>query len=304
MKTSCSPSNLEKCKHCATRVAVLTVFGNLALGLFKVVVGMLDASASVTADGIQSFACAVVAIFVMLGIKIARKPADLKFPYGYGKAEFLVSIISYTGLFGLGIFVFVGSVLLLMSERVYEPKLINIPVAFISIIINYMMYRYSACAAKAMNSAGLQANAKQNFVDMLTSCGVAVGVSLSQIGGAWHKFDTVVAIIIGLIIMKEAASAWWADLAILIDSSAPAGTVKKLRNILSQVAETRKVVYIKARSIGKGILVDMGIEVSPTLSVSQSELLSNRIVLKAKAVMPELDNVNVYLYPATEDKTS
>ncbi len=104
---------LAQCNRCAHRVAVLVIAGSLFLGVFKVSLGIYSQSASVTADGLESFAVAISAILVWAGLKFGRRPADRTFPYGYGKVEFLVSVISYAGLVGLGLFMAIGSGFLL-----------------------------------------------------------------------------------------------------------------------------------------------------------------------------------------------
>ncbi|MHC4695795.1 MAG: cation transporter, partial [Planctomycetota bacterium] len=85
-------------------MAVLAIVGSVLLGVFKVSLGVLAQSASVTADGLESFAVAIGAIFVVAGLRFGQRPADSDFPYGYGRIEFLVSVLSYAGLFGLGLF--------------------------------------------------------------------------------------------------------------------------------------------------------------------------------------------------------
>ena len=92
--------NLIACTNCANRLVKWAIVASIVLGVFKVATGILSQSIGVTIDGIQSFGCALVAIFVALAMKLRKKPADSGFPYGYGKAEFFVEQSQNTGLEG------------------------------------------------------------------------------------------------------------------------------------------------------------------------------------------------------------
>ena len=196
----------QKCNRCAHRVAVLAIVGSLFLGVFKVSLGLFARSASVTADGLESFAVAIGAIFVVGGLRFGQRPADCDFPYGYGRIEFLVSVLSYAGLFGLGLFMAIGSGLLLADGRFSGPKLISLPVAAISVLSTFLLYSSLQCAGKSTGSAGLLAGAQQNLADTLTSSVVLISVALAQLGPAFYWCDSLGMGIVGLVIMKDAAA--------------------------------------------------------------------------------------------------
>ena len=59
--------------------------------------------------------------------------------------------------------------------RSMPPRLFALPVALVSVLGNYLLWKLCRCAGHATDSAGLLANATQNRADMLSSAAVATG---------------------------------------------------------------------------------------------------------------------------------
>ena len=53
--------------------------------------GQVSGSVVATADGIDSLSDAMISFIVLIGLRIAHRPADRKFPFGYHKVESFAS---------------------------------------------------------------------------------------------------------------------------------------------------------------------------------------------------------------------
>ncbi|MFC1587683.1 cation diffusion facilitator family transporter [Planctomycetota bacterium] len=289
---------LEKCKKCAPRVAKFVFVGNIVLGIMKMGLGIFAQSASLTADGLQSLACAGVGIFVIAGLKISQKPADQKFPYGYGKVEFLVSVVSYAGLFGLGFFMLCGSGCLIIGGRFSGPMSISLPVAAISMLANYLMYASCLCAGNVTGSAGLLANAKQNQADMFSSSAVMISVALAQLGPSFYWCDSLGAGIVGVFIMKDSALCWWSDMSVLLDTSLPEGRISQIHTSAVSVQGIKQTLFVRARRIGQSVGVDLGVIVPEEQSLSSALELSTEARTTIMRRLNWVEDIDVYVYPA------
>ena len=65
------------------KIALLSVFANVVLAISKIVVGTVSLSSAILAEGLHSFTDVFASVISYLGIKIAKKPADEKHPYGH-----------------------------------------------------------------------------------------------------------------------------------------------------------------------------------------------------------------------------
>ncbi len=279
-------------------MAVLSIVVSLFLGVLKVSLGAFAQSASVVADGLESFAIAIGAIFVVAGLKFGRKPADRDFPYGYGRIEFLVSVVSYAGLFGLGLFMAIGSGLLLMDGRFSGPKLISLPVSAISVVATLLLYSALQCAGRSTGSAGLLAGAQQNLADTLTSVGVLISVALAQLGPSFYWCDSLGAGVVGLMIMKGAAGSWWLDIRVLMDTSLPQDRLRQIRAVVNGVEGVVWTSFVKARRTGQGVWVALGVQVPPERSIAKAQQVSTDARAAVLRRLNWVKEIDIYVYPA------
>src|SRR5919201_332594 len=77
------------------KISVITLIG---LGIVELLVGYLSGSVVVVADGTDSLSDAMISFIVLIGLRIAHKPADKKFHFGYHKVESLAALIAAMGM--------------------------------------------------------------------------------------------------------------------------------------------------------------------------------------------------------------
>ena len=68
--------------------------------------GYISGSVVATADGVDSLSDAMISFIVFLGLRIAQRPADKTFHFGYHKVESFAALIAAIGM------VIIGSVIL------------------------------------------------------------------------------------------------------------------------------------------------------------------------------------------------
>ena len=76
------------------RIAIISFFVNLVIGVLELGVGTIFGSLALSADGIHSFVDAIVSLTVWFGIRYSQKKADGKFHYGYYKFDAIFSLFA------------------------------------------------------------------------------------------------------------------------------------------------------------------------------------------------------------------
>jgi cation diffusion facilitator family transporter len=79
-------------------VAKISVITLVSLGIVELLVGYLSGSVVVVADGTDSLSDAMISFIVLIGLRIAHKPADKKFHFGYHKVESLAALVAAMGM--------------------------------------------------------------------------------------------------------------------------------------------------------------------------------------------------------------
>jgi cation diffusion facilitator family transporter len=86
----------------STKVIILALFANLGIAICKFAGALYTASASLLAEAIHSLADCTNQIFLLIGAKKSKKPADENYPLGYGRESFFWSFMVAILLFSMG----------------------------------------------------------------------------------------------------------------------------------------------------------------------------------------------------------
>ncbi|HDY87369.1 MAG TPA: cation transporter [bacterium] len=283
----------EKCFTCARRVPVVCFFSNLTLAVFKMSVGHLTGSKGLFADGIHSLSDVVATTGVIVSLKISDKGDDERYPYGRGKVEFISCIFVYSVLFIVAILILTEAIYSIYSGDLKIPRLISLFTAVVSVIANIILYRLGLCAGRAVNSPAIIANANENKADMLSSVAVIFGIIGSNLG--YTYCDPLAAIVVGLIILKTATTLGWKAIEALVDTSLPVKKLKLLNEIILGVKGVERVNYIKSRQLGKHYWLDVEIQVSPELLVSEGDIILQVVKYELMKISERVKDVVVIL---------
>ncbi|WP_228344096.1 cation diffusion facilitator family transporter, partial [Streptococcus pneumoniae] len=149
----------------------------LILSAAKLAAGHLLHSSSLVADGFNNVSDIIGNVALLIGIRMARQPADRDHRFGHWKIEDLASLIT--------------SIIILGAT-----------LGIISAAIMFVVYLYNTRLSKKSNSKALKAAAKDNLSDAVTSLGTAIAILASSFN--YPIVDKLVAIIITFFILKTA----------------------------------------------------------------------------------------------------
>ena len=111
------PSIINEGIVAGQRIAKISVITLIGIGIAELLVGHISGSVVATADGIDSMSDAMISFIVLLGLRIAQRPPDTKFHFGYHKVETLAAMLAAIGM------IVIGSIILYHSyESFIHPK--------------------------------------------------------------------------------------------------------------------------------------------------------------------------------------
>ena len=136
--------------------SILNVIVNLFVAIFKIVLGILSSSIAIVSEGINNASDTLTSLLTIIGSKLANKKRDAKHPFGYGRVEYLISLI-------IAVIILVSGfeVLLDAIDRVFHPGELNVSltsiiILVIGMIIKYFLGVYTFNNGKKINSLSLQ----------------------------------------------------------------------------------------------------------------------------------------------------
>jgi len=285
----------QRCINCGKKIEWIVLGINFGLFILKGSFALLSHSKSLLTDSFQSLANFIITIVVLTSLRMASKGADEKFPYGYGKVEFLASgIVNMLLMIAATVFIFVSFTEIIMVGPEKPPKLIAILAAGISIIANYIAFGYGRCAGEKLGSTAILANAEVSRADVATSVAVIVAVVGSNLG--FSRPDHIVAIVICVLIIKVTLGGVKKAIKGLMDVSLRSEE-QHIRNLVEDIEGVQYVGDVKARFAGRSLWVDVNIFVPADWVLSRGLETVHKIKKVLRRKMKDISDVSVQLLP-------
>jgi len=266
------------------KIALVSILANIFLAGGKITVGFISRSAAILAEGIHSLMDIFSSTIGYIGIKISKKPEDQRHPYGHYKFEVLAGFFITLILFGTG-----AGIIYEAYQKFLNPSLIKIPVlAFgimvFSALVNEIMARLKIHFGKKENSMALLSDGFHSRVDVYVSLAVFIGLFLSKY---WVSVDPLLALFIGLYIIKESFSLGKEAVDSLLDVSAGPEIENKIKSIAKE--ENIEINSLKTQKKGSVITANLEITLPSSLKVEEATKISESLREK---LMKEIENLS------------
>ncbi len=247
------------------KISIISVIVNIVLFIGKVFVGYLTNSTAVLAEGIDSGTDIISSLISSFGIKIASKPVDERHPYGHYKFEVLSGLLITIILFLTG-----GSIIYKAYYQLTSPSEVNVGYLSLGVmaftaIVNEIMARLKIKYGKKENSVSLISDGLHSRVDVWRSIAVFFGLILTDY---WSEADQVIAILVGLYILKESFSLGKEVTDSLLDVSADKEDEEKIRKIVKKHNLT--LSDLKTQKKGYIITANLKIQLPPEIKLDKA----------------------------------
>jgi cation diffusion facilitator family transporter len=283
-----------------SRVTVVGAIVDLLLGIAKITFGITAHSQALIADGIHSLSDLATDGLVLYAAKHGSREADEEHPYGHGRIETLATV-------GLGIALMATAIGISWDavRRLFRPELLLSPgvwalvVAALSIVLKEAIYHYTMRAARRYRSGMLRANAWHSRSDALSSVIVVVGVAGTMAGLTY--LDAIAAVGVALMIAKIGWDLGWQGARELVDTGLDPQRVETIRRTITRVDGVQALHMLRSRRMGADALVDVHIQVDPTLSVSEGHQISETVRARLIDEIEEVSDVMVHIDPEDDE---
>ena len=272
------------------KIATISILANVILAIAKLVAGFVAGSGAVFAEGLHSGVDIFSSVISYIGISIAKKPVDEKHPYGHYKFEVLAGLIITIILFLTGLFIAIEAVSEFKNPSPVTVGYLALGVMFISAVVNEVMARLKINYGKKENSVSLLSDGVHSRVDVYASLVVFAGLFATKY---WIYFDSVMAFLVGLYIIKESFSLGKEAADSLLDVSAGEEVEKEIK----KVAEAQGVHLdsLKTQKKGSSTTVNLEIKLPRDLSVDKAVKLSENLRESLLKEIPSLSYVAVQI---------
>ena len=266
------------------KIAIISVLANVVLAGGKIFIGYFSHSAAILAEGFHSLTDIFSSIIGYLGIKTSQKPVDEKHPYGHYKFEVLSGVIITLILLATGLGVVYDAYTNFLDPEKLKVGYWGFSIMIISVAINYATSKIKIYYGRKENSLTLVADGSHDKADVLASAAVLIGLLFSRY---WIYTDSLLALFIGLYIIKESFTLGKEAVDSLLDVSAGEEIEKRIRG----VAEKKfiEMLSLKTQKKGSSITANLEIGLDKDLKIKEATDISENL---REALMQEIENIS------------
>ena len=179
--------NADNTENPKVRAAMGTLSGlvgivcNVLLFAFKLLVGTLTGSVSITADAMNNLSDASGSIVTFIGFRVADKPADAHHPYGHARAEYLSGLGVAALILVIGIELVKTSVSKILHPTPVAFSAVAAVVLIASIAVKLWMNLFNRSLAKRIDSTALMATAADSRNDCIATGAVLIAAVVEKL---------------------------------------------------------------------------------------------------------------------------
>ena len=247
---------------------------NLLLTVFKFFAGFYGQSSAMIADAVHSLSDFITDFVVLAFVRVSTKPQDENHDYGHGKYETLASaIIGFILLLvGVGILWSGGLSIynvLVLDIPLESPGLLALIAALLSLVFKELLYGFTIKKGRQLKSKAVIANAWHHRSDALSSIGTSIGIGGAVLLGAkWSILDPIAAVVVSVLIIKEAISLLNSGLNELLEKSLSDEIEDEITAIVNSVEGVHGIEELRTRSIGNYFAIEFNMLVDGEVSLN------------------------------------
>ncbi|MBZ0305228.1 MAG: cation diffusion facilitator family transporter [Anaerolineae bacterium] len=275
----------------------------LALGfttLLQIVIYVASGSVALLADTVHNFGDALNSIPLLLAFMLARRAANRRYTYGYGRAEDIAGMLIVVSIAFSAAYILYESINKLINPQPLENLGWVGAAAVIGFIGNEIVAMMQIRVGRQIGSEAMVADGLHARTDGLTSLAVIIAVI-----GVWLGapiVDPMIGIVIGLAIVGitwNSTKAMWYR---LMDAADPE-ILEQIEHAVQHIAEVEQIKQIRTRWIGHQLHAEMVLVVDKTLSLQQSYQVILTVRQSLKAHVSHLAFTTIQIEPAGVTET-
>lgn len=285
------------------RLALASIAVALAVMGMKYYAYYLTGSVALYSDALESIVNVVTAFVAWYAIEVSYRPADSTHPFGHHKAEYFSAVIEGVLIIVAALVIFNEAWSAWKAPVSLGKPFLGLGVNAVAAVVNGLWATLIIRQGRAHKSPALIADAQHIWTDVYTSIGVIAGLLLAIYSGLpW--IDPLMAVVVGLNILREGYKVINFSVQGLMDHAVEAGEEVQIRTIISDNAGGAIEVHdLKTRAAGRATFIEFHLVVREDMTVGQAHEICDRIEDAINKVVKG-SRVTIHVEPEGEAKHS
>lgn len=214
------------------RTSIIGIITNVLLAVFKAILGFLVNSIALTLDAVNNLSDALSSLVTIIGEKLASKAPDKKHPMGYGRIEYISSMIIAALVLYAGITSLVECVKKIINPSPASYTKLSIFVIGLAVVVKFFLGNYVKRQGKKVNSGALIASGSDALFDSILSLSVFLSAIVFMVFGL--SLESYVGLVISVFMIKAGIEMILSTIDDLIGHRSDPEMVKKIKGLVEE----------------------------------------------------------------------
>ena len=286
------------------KTSVIGVITNVFLAAFKAVVGLISHSIAVTLDAVNNLSDALSSVITIIGAKLGAKAPDKKHPLGYGRIEYISSMLVAAIVLYAGITSLVESVKKIINPEKADYNAVSLIIIAVAIAVKLVLGQYVKKQGKKHNSGALIASGSDALFDAILSASVLASAVIYLV---WNiSLEAYVGVVIAIIIIKAGVEMMLETLNDILGKRSDREETAEIKHLICEEPEVRGAFDLIMYNYGPNKnYASVHIELPDTMTVDEVDKLTRRIqanvYLKTGVI---LTGIGVYSFNTSDNEAA
>lgn len=284
------------------KTSMIGIITNIFLAGFKASIGILSNSIAVTLDAVNNLSDALSSVITIIGAKLGAKKPDKKHPLGYGRIEYVSSLIVAAIVLYAGITSAVESVKKIINPESASYSTVSLVIIGVAIVVKLVLGSYVKKQGQRVNSGALVASGSDASFDAILSASVLASALIYLIFGI--SLEAYVGLLISIFIIKAGIEMMLETLNDIIGKRGDKDLGTKIKEIIMAEDVIRGAYDLNLFNYGPEKLYgSIHLELPDVMTVDEVDLLTRKlqheIYTKLGVVMT---GIGVYSYNTSDNE--
>lgn len=257
----------QSVNNLAQNINFLAVGINILLFVMKLLFALITGSISILVDAFNNLSDSVSSVVALVGMKLSMRPPDKKHPHGYAVIEHLTALFVSILVLIIGLS-FAKSAL----ERLFNPqpvvfKATTLIILLFSITVKFFMYHMYKIGSEFLHALTFKATAMDALGDIYATGVIVFAYVIMPFTSL--PLDSVVALILAFIIVKNASLLIGETISLLIGQKIDPDTEKRLLEILESLPEIKGHFDLRYHAFGNYKIAAIDLEVPGDITIAE-----------------------------------
>ena len=284
------------------RTSLIGIGANLALAAGKALTGLLAHSIAVVLDAVNNLSDALSSLITIIATKLAGRTPDKKHPLGYGRIEYLSTMIIAAIVLYAGITALVESVKKIIAPETPDYSPLTLIIIAAAVAAKILLGLYFRKVGKKVNSGSLQASGSDALSDAILSASVLLCAIIYLTTGL--SLEAWVGVVIALFIIRAGYEMLTDAVDDLLGKRLDHETAETIKKTICEEPQVEGAYDLFLNNYGpERVIGSVHVEVPDTMTAGEIDRLerrlAGRVFEKHNIIMTA---IGIYAINTTDDR--